>query len=549
MEHTAYRSSAASSSPKWYYMNGGKKCGPVDESKLVSMLSSGTLGPDTRVWTKGMDSWSPASNTELMNQIDTPTPSPVVVNLNTGEEPAPKKKSRWWIWLIVGILALGIAVACFFLFFQKEEEPVEIPPEPVITYGLEDPVIFENDKGAFYIDAVGEKGDYLELDVRCVNKTAGPLVFVWNSTSVNGSMFDPLWEVSVLGNTTMKSSITFPLNTLEEHNLLPADEIKFILRVYSDVNYDHLRSESSQHIVAKADITSKYQYRTYREIKEYNGYLFSKDVKVDEAGRPYYVDKDKQNIYFDEIYDLNGNPIYPIISEDPGYPRFYNDKFGRPYYFNSFGDTIYYDGCGFAFSDLENGKNYFYNEDGKPVYYGNDGIPEYYAGTVTQELLNAGKPHALEKAGSTHVMHKEFTIYPTGKTAEEVTYPNRIFASSELTYWDGEKGNFIVLGGTMDEFSGYIVHTYIENKSDNYILFGYSGAVVNGVSAFSNATAVLRPHSRIYRDVTVPISMLKENKINDVEEIKFRVYAVGENLSVPLYPITWEARTLAGVTD
>lgn len=550
MDRTAYKSSAAPSGTKWYYMDGGKKCGPVDESNILSKLSSGALEPDTRVWTKGMDKWAPASETDLVNRVDEARATPVVMSLNGAEQPAPKKKSRWWIWLIVGILVVaGGAAACFFLFFNPKEEQPEAPVAPVITYGLAESLIFENEQCAFYIDDVGEKGDYLELDVRCVNKTEGPLTFVWNSTSVNGSMFDPLWDAQVMGSSTMKSSVTFPLSTLENYNLLPAEEIKFILRVYDEIGFSALAAESAPYIVRVPQDYDKKLYKDYKEVKDYEGYLFTKDVKVDKDGRPYYVNEEKENVYFDEIYDLNGDPIYPVISDEVRYTDFYDDEFGRPYYFSKSGRTIYYEGCGFAFSDPETGKNYFYDESGKAAYYGNDGIPEYYEGMIPKDLADAGMPHALAKAIGHNIVHKEFTIYPTGKTAEEVTYPGRISAITEQTYWNGDKGSFIVLGGTMDEFKGYIVHTYIENRSDSYILFGWTGAIVNGVPAIPDSISVLRPNSGCYRNIVIPLSLLKENKIKEVEEIDFQVFAEGENLSVPLYPIAWEVKTIAGVTD
>ena len=485
-----------------------------------------------------------------------PEEAPVVMNLTPPEEPAPQKKSRWWIWLIVGILVVGIGVAVgFFLLSPKEEEEApEVVEEPQLTYGITDPVVFENEECAFIIDEVGEKGDYLELDVRCVNKTEGPLTFTWESTCINGSMFDPLWETTALGKSTMKSSITFPLSTLEEHNLLPANEIKYILRIYDEFASSALRAESSKYIMSMEDAGSTTRYKNFRKIKGYDGYFFSQKVKVDDDNRPYYVRVDEETeeeekIYFDEIYDLNGNPRYPIIPDTPEHVDYYNDELGRPYYFSKNGDTIYYDGFGFAFSDPVTGKNYFYDEDGNAAFYGFNGVPEYYTKEIPQDLVEAGKPRALAKAADTNIVHKEFVLYPTGLNAEELEYPNRIFATSEEIYWAGEKGNFIVLGGTMDEFQGYIVHTYIENRSDNYIYFGWNGAVVNGASTYPNSISVLRPHSNIYRDVVIPIELLKEQSIKNVEEIKFRVFAVGENLSVPLYPIVWEAKDITGVTE
>ena len=159
-------------------------------------------------------------------------------------------------------------------------------------------------------------------------------------------------------------------------------------------------------------------------------------------------------------------------------------------------------------------------------------------------MLEEVKPESLSKADGSYIVHKEFCLYPTGKLPEEVTRPNRVTASSELVYWDGEKGSFIVLGGHLDEFKGYILHTYVENNSDSYIYFGLNDVVVNGVATNPDSITVLRPHSRAYRDILIPADLLKANKIKTVEEIDFCVYAVGENLSVPLYPIQWKAVTL-----
>lgn len=480
-----------------------------------------------------------------------PEQAPVVMNLNQPEEPAPKKKSRWWIWLIVGILVVGIGVAAGFLLLspkEKEEDAPEVAPEPELTYVLNNYVVFENEQCAFIIDEIGEKGDYLELDVRCVNYTASPLSFTWESTCLNGSMFDPLWETAVLGNSTMKSSITFPLSKLETLNLLPANELKFILRIYDEYGSDNLYAESRKYIISMEDAGSTTRYKDFRKIKGYDGYFFSPKVKVDDDKRPYYVNEAKENVYFDEIYDLKGNPRYPIVSDKAEYTHFYNDDLGRPYYFSKTGGTIYYDGYGYAFTDPVTGKHYFYDENGDPAFYGYSGIPEYYTDEIPQDLLEAGKPRLLEKAFDHNIVHKEFTVYPTGLSAEEVERPNRVFATSEEIYWAGEKGNFLVLGGTMDEFQGYIVHTYIENLSDNYIYFGWDEAKVNGVRANADEVRVLRPHSNIYWDVVIPNSLLKENSIKTVQEVKFRVFAVGENLSVPLYPIVWDARDVMGLT-
>lgn len=538
----------------WYYMNGGNRVGPVDKMKLASMLASGELDGETRVWKKGMEKWVAASSTDLMNGSGEQA-QPSVVNFTAadGGEDKPKgKKSRKWIWIVLALVVLAAAAAVYFLFLapgQKAAAAEETPPEATVpSYILEEYVVFENEECAFIIDTIGEKGDYLELDVRCINKISDVLRFSWESTCLNGSMFDPLWYVYVQGNSTMKSSITFPLDALGNYELLPAEELKFILSIYNNGAYDKIRMESSKYIVFHEnvwDLKANAVPRGYKRIEGYDDYLFSSKVKVDDDGRPYYEVKDKPNVYFDEIYDYNGERLYADVPDPSYYVGFYEDPLGRPYYFNNSGDTLYYDGYGYGFQDAETGKYYFYDQSGRLANYANGGIPEYYEGTVSKEQLEAGKTDEMKNASGCHVLHEEFTIYPTGKTMEDMEYPPRVISNTEEIIWKGEKGDFVILGGRQDEFKGYIVHLYIENKSENYVCFRWNDVVVNGCAAKPDTVTILRPGSNCYREVLLTNNFLESNGIGAVEEINCRVNVVGENLSIPLYPMTWNAETLA----
>ena len=550
MDRTAYGSTGvATGNDKWFYVVEGKKQGPIEASKLASVLASGKLDPETRVWKTGMDSWQKASETELFTQAGDTGTAGAAKQDKAGKDGA-KGKPRWWIWLIIAAAVIGIAVACFFLFGGKDG--ADSTEEETVTYTLQEFTVYEDDACAFIIDDIGEKGDYLELDVRCVNKTEEVLTFSWESTCINGSMFDPLWDVLVMGKSTVQSSITFPLSDLELYDLLPADQIKFVLRVVKEFRHEGVSAESLQFVTQEAYFDETVHIG-YKKVEGYDGYLFGPDVQVDEEGRPYFISSDANNIhgseenrvYFDELYDLNGQRLYPVLSDGQEFVGFYGDPLGRPYYFNDNGETVYYDGYGYAFRDNQTGKYYFYDETGKAAYYGNGGNAEYFDGKITETMLKKGKTEELVKAAGPYLVHKEFAIYPTGKTAEEITRPNRVLFDSERVYWDGDKGKFIVLGGEMDEFTGYVVHVYMENNSDNYICLGWSDhAVVNGVEVVPDSIAVLRPNSAAYRQIVIPASVLKANKIKTVERIDFRVFAVGEDISVPLYPIEWAAVTL-----
>jgi uncharacterized RDD family membrane protein YckC len=44
---------------KWYYAEGGKQIGGIDEAAWAELLANGTIKPDTLVWREGMPAWVP----------------------------------------------------------------------------------------------------------------------------------------------------------------------------------------------------------------------------------------------------------------------------------------------------------------------------------------------------------------------------------------------------------------------------------------------------------------------------------------------------------
>jgi len=59
----------------WYYAEGGKQMGPVEESALDGLIQSGVVRDDTLVWHEGMTAWQPhAAVRGLRAGIPTPFP-------------------------------------------------------------------------------------------------------------------------------------------------------------------------------------------------------------------------------------------------------------------------------------------------------------------------------------------------------------------------------------------------------------------------------------------------------------------------------------------
>lgn len=56
---------------------GGQRTGPFDIQALASQALSGSLTPQTLVWTQGMPQWTPAGQVPALAQILASTPPPL----------------------------------------------------------------------------------------------------------------------------------------------------------------------------------------------------------------------------------------------------------------------------------------------------------------------------------------------------------------------------------------------------------------------------------------------------------------------------------------
>lgn len=62
---------------RWFYVEHGQRKGPVSRDQLQQLARSGRLKPYDLVWTRGMKSWTPASEVaDLLEAEDEPPPIP-----------------------------------------------------------------------------------------------------------------------------------------------------------------------------------------------------------------------------------------------------------------------------------------------------------------------------------------------------------------------------------------------------------------------------------------------------------------------------------------
>lgn len=117
--------------------------------------------------------------------------------------------------------------------------PVQTPTEaPAQSTAMEETVLVDNDAAAFLITKV-ENNDHLgmRLHVQCINKRDRALMFSWDTVSVCGYMYDPLWAVEVAAGKTANSTIELDTYALEKMGIVSVDEISFTLRISDSENW------------------------------------------------------------------------------------------------------------------------------------------------------------------------------------------------------------------------------------------------------------------------------------------------------------------------
>jgi len=146
--------------------------------------------------------------------------------------------------------------------------------------------------------------------------------------------------------------------------------------------------------------------------------------------------------------------------------------------------------------------------------------------TAADEIRFKLKVYDSDDWEADYFVEDRFAIYPTGKSADAVQYPARKTTDTEKVIIDNDDISFVILEAGRDDFWGYRVLCYIENKTGKTLMYTWDDVSVNGFMIDPFWSKELGPDMRCYGKITFFDSAFEENNITTVEEIEYtlRIY-------------------------
>lgn len=121
------------------------------------------------------------------------------------------------------------------------------------------------------------------------------------------------------------------------------------------------------------------------------------------------------------------------------------------------------------------------------------------------------------------VAEAEFAIYPTGLNPSQVRIPARTPKEGEYSVVDSSRCAFIIESADPDGIMGYTLTCYLENRTDDDLMFSWDDVAVNGMMTDPFWAAEVEAQKRAYSQITFVDSEFEESGIESVEQIEFRL--------------------------
>ena len=124
------------------------------------------------------------------------------------------------------------------------EAPTEDAAEPdaaeetAVAPVISESLLVDNESCSFSVSAASETAHLgTTLDALCVNKTDRTLMFTWNTVSVCGYLYDPLWSQEVAPGETVTGTVYIDTFQLEQYGITSLDELQFTLYIFDTQDF------------------------------------------------------------------------------------------------------------------------------------------------------------------------------------------------------------------------------------------------------------------------------------------------------------------------
>ncbi|NMA06719.1 MAG: hypothetical protein GX928_03250, partial [Ruminococcaceae bacterium] len=142
---------------------------------------------------------------------------------------------------------------------------------------------------------------------------------------------------------------------------------------------------------------------------------------------------------------------------------------------------------------------------------------------VAEELTFELKAYNSDDYEEEYYIDEYFSVYPTGLDADSVTYPYRVSPPGGKVIVDNEDLKFTIESANNDDYWGYMLHLYVENRTEATIYLAWSDLSVNGFGAVPNWNDTVLSGKRKLSFAYISPGYLDANGITNVEEVEFQL--------------------------
>lgn len=156
----------------------------------------------------------------------------------------------------------------------------------------------------------------------------------------------------------------------------------------------------------------------------------------------------------------------------------------------------------------------------EPVTFLSSSLKDIGIDTVT-DITFTLRVYPADDITEEDLLNQVCTIYPLGKDA--VVPFVREAVDGEIVLFDNEYATMVIEGSQEDTLWGYSLKVYLENKTNQNLLFSVSDAAVNGFMCDPFWAVEVAAGKRCVSDISWFADTLKENGITEVESITLPV--------------------------